>query len=741
MRVFPDRKSYFMKLMLSYTALVLSVTLLICATSYTLASAYSQKMMSDLDNDVLKQYAELFGDAIVSQVNATYRTLIADNLLTQAYAHSLVQGGSLSLWTAYNAYASLQKLINTAPHIAAIHVLYVNSRVLISSRLGLKYVDMYEDRLSDILPWREPFLSQAEPSQWMNLPDGEIYFVAAYPNMQLSAATMMVAFELDMAAVRKELGRLTSAGTHGILLMDSAGRCIAQSGTSDYAPDLPQTVGETKGGVVRADGQNFYVTRATIPGNDWYLYKVTPMNELFSGFRSIQRAIVLIGALCAVAGLAVAYVTTRRMYDPLRRVTELLRKKGSFAPADFPSGGNEYALLGHAITQVDQRLSDLRAQMEHNRPLLEHNFLLGLVDAQITQAADIEQWRGLIGLPAEEGAPCYCLLLACQEDVHAVLDLAVAQMLEFELAGKMMQLAKPPARCVATRLRPNCLCALYMGEGHPQRIAQELREDAMRRYGMPVYVGVGAAVRHMVHLRDSYTQAAEALAYARMMPNACTWFFADLPRGDAQPPQTLESALARLRQCIHLRDEGEALPVLDELLAALPAVGLPLCALEGFARRLCACVSGVQGAEDAPLPDMPTLSRQLRAQLGARMEALARSGGKTDELIRRVKAYIGAHLGEDLSLSQLSAHAGVSRSYLSRVFKERERQNLLDYITELRLQKAGALLADTRMSIDSIALSVGFMTHHYFAKRFKTRFSLTPSDYRAQRASERGYPA
>lgn len=54
----------------------------------------------------------------------------------------------------------------------------------------------------------------------------------------------------------------------------------------------------------------------------------------------------------------------------------------------------------------------------------------------------------------------------------------------------------------------------------------------------------------------------------------------------------------------------------------------------------------------------------------------------------------------------------------------------MNYVTELRINKAKELLKDDTMKIGEISASVGFNDMRYFAKIFKKYMGVTPSDYR-----------
>ncbi len=88
---------------------------------------------------------------------------------------------------------------------------------------------------------------------------------------------------------------------------------------------------------------------------------------------------------------------------------------------------------------------------------------------------------------------------------------------------------------------------------------------------------------------------------------------------------------------------------------------------------------------------------------------------------------------EYFSVDQICKEIGVSRVQLYRKVKALVGFNVNDYILNVRLHKAKFLLADQQLSISEVAFKVGFSTQAYFSTVFKSKFSLTPSEYREKK--------
>ena len=112
---------------------------------------------------------------------------------------------------------------------------------------------------------------------------------------------------------------------------------------------------------------------------------------------------------------------------------------------------------------------------------------------------------------------------------------------------------------------------------------------------------------------------------------------------------------------------------------------------------------------------------------------LSEHSGKTinfDSRIAYVISYIEDNLCRDLSLNELSSIIGFHPSYFVRFFKNATGYTPHEFIQKKRIDKAQKMLLDETMSIQEIALNVGFADAHYFSRYFKKITGFTPKSYR-----------
>nr|WP_276008888.1 AraC family transcriptional regulator [Aequitasia blattaphilus] len=109
---------------------------------------------------------------------------------------------------------------------------------------------------------------------------------------------------------------------------------------------------------------------------------------------------------------------------------------------------------------------------------------------------------------------------------------------------------------------------------------------------------------------------------------------------------------------------------------------------------------------------------------------------KTGNVVEKAKEHIRNHFAEELSLDYIAKEIGISPYYLSKLFKECEGVNYIEYVTELRMDYAKDALQNSDKSIKEICHDSGYSDPNYFSRIFKKWTGKTPTDYREKRADE-----
>lgn len=107
------------------------------------------------------------------------------------------------------------------------------------------------------------------------------------------------------------------------------------------------------------------------------------------------------------------------------------------------------------------------------------------------------------------------------------------------------------------------------------------------------------------------------------------------------------------------------------------------------------------------------------------------SDKKYTEIIEKAKIYIQENYqNEEMSLQSVASNVNVSSNHFSAIFRKETGETFIDYLTEVRMNKAKDLLTCTSMKTSEIGFEVGYRDPHYFSYIFKKMVGMSPKDYR-----------
>ncbi len=138
------------------------------------------------------------------------------------------------------------------------------------------------------------------------------------------------------------------------------------------------------------------------------------------------------------------------------------------------------------------------------------------------------------------------------------------------------------------------------------------------------------------------------------------------------------------------------------------------------------CFSAYISAVTFPMV-MKNLYRKLEDYIRL---AQRNSQDKVRKPIGEAVLFIKKNYGNQISEEDVAQASHVSTAYLSRLFKEELEVDFHEYLTQIRLEEAEKLLAETNLSVKEIAGRVGYPDEKYFSKLFRKITGMKPTEYR-----------
>ncbi|HZG83761.1 response regulator [Paenibacillus sp.] len=300
------------------------------------------------------------------------------------------------------------------------------------------------------------------------------------------------------------------------------------------------------------------------------------------------------------------------------------------------------------------------------------------------------------------------------------------------------------------------LAAEKPDEAGLQRLGALLQQLSKQLEGAPSFsFGVGGW-KSAAELRQAYREARVALLHRPLHAFGALLGYPPSPSaGGAYPTEAEHSFLLALQT----GNPGVAAEYFDALFARLTTPGSTVDSMQRGANVLLHSIEkqlreggarfdAVAGKSPAACAEAiarrndPDSLRALfeKELLPALLAHYNRSGEKQgDRIVREVEKWIAAHYDQPLSMQTISAMHYMNPDYLSRLFKKSTGRNFVDYLTDVRIEKAKALMKLETYKNYEIAQMVGYEDYRYFSQIFKKKTGMTIGEFR-ESAAARGKP-
>ncbi len=400
--------------------------------------------------------------------------------------------------------------------------------------------------------------------------------------------------------------------------------------------------------------------------------------------------------------------------------------------------------------------SAIRTLLERIRVKLDEESRQSGQNSQLQQVLTHSMIMNLCnGLPLEQSRGASYLNTTCPITAVRISE-RDKQPLPQDLREEIFAKLQP---CQIVSPAENELLCVLEGERKQNEMIQQLENliGLVSVGGVRMCVGVSEEFSGYADLRMAALQAAKAMRYQKARDSAGVTSFRLMREMYLNTKESAQEQIAQLASALSSPDTRGTL--IRDMTAVLSAMETSADFSITMAQQFC---TELLIELDTPLQNLvsdhytrhSTLSAALMDVLAARslpeiqecmigyIQKILDELGQIDEtqnaveLIDRVKKYIQNHFAENLTLSVLSEVFFVCPAYLSRLFKKKTGINFVDYLTNLRIEKAKEFLAIPNMKIYTIAEMVGYENPRYFSRIFKESSGISPQEYRTMVCSD-----
>lgn len=717
----------FFKFLLSYLLVLLIPVLLINGLfGYRFIQAYQKEIQAQVDVDLMH-----FGDTIDSEMQTLARTVDQMHLLMDFngfhFTDNPLEGkryvNNLSIYCTTNPF-----IREMALYLRNEDYMFIDqSTCKVELFLGqlYRFENTDPDRLMDQLVHGERRM--VLPAQMVKTPGKDVEYITVleplYTDYQTIKGTCIFFIEADTIRnrIHNQLGKYGAV----LCIRDRDGRLL-------FASDKEF---EDQEGILE---NNQYFTSVHVSDQTgWTYVAYVPQDQHFlQKINTINRELLFITIFVLILAGVLISVLMRMNYSPIRRLGEkassLLnnpKQKGELetisTTLDFLSDQNQY---------LSNKLQNSAAAIKSNRI---HKLLTGHYMSREDFNLDVQD----LNMKYEND-----WFFVAVVQIHGKIEEydAFALRLQELLSGFMESFytftPEPDKIILINGLKKE-------ESKRVEKALEQMRISVKEEYHLELTLGVGKIYSGTLSIPRSYLEARSALDYRFVKGNGNTILYKDLLVGDNAAFPYPKRQFEQLKEAISQSDQNMIHVSVSSLIDYIQKKNLPLFVAKGICFDILSLFIEISASFHYTLSDTVDLSGLMRLdtvddvirliqQLNTELASQPVSQPKqdSDRLLEEIIVYIRENcLRCDFSIQETAEHFNMLLPNLSQFFKEKTGQNILDYSTDFRMEKAKKLLADHKLTLKDISQQVGYYNVSSFIRRFKQLNGITPGDYRKLR--------
>ncbi|MFD0673409.1 response regulator [Cohnella sp. GCM10027633] len=278
-------------------------------------------------------------------------------------------------------------------------------------------------------------------------------------------------------------------------------------------------------------------------------------------------------------------------------------------------------------------------------------------------------------------------------------------------------------------------------------IGQFVSNNLKQYLNVGATIGISGLRADVTMLSKLMEEAVGAADWKKLHPDQNVFHYEDVA---AQETLNMVGWVAKVDECARLlKAGGDIAPIVKDLVRSLNDLSHAEELVHSYFGMLAYRVYGLllEGAQgNGPSLrrfDPDVLFRDSGAsgkieRLGGYIEEAGRTLGELTReremtILSRVTGYIRQHYrNPELKIQDIAQEAHFSPAYFGYWFKRETKQNVWDYVTELRIEEAKQLLVATDKKRYEIAYEVGYESPEHFSRMFKRYAGVSPADYRKE---------
>lgn len=491
------------------------------------------------------------------------------------------------------------------------------------------------------------------------------------------------------------------------------------------------------------------------PYTGWHIVRIVPESQFTRPLTLVRNVLIALAVVLIVVVTASAAAIGRWTFKPINRFVQAMTKQLAPKQPLIRKYSDEFHYFESTVQDILHDRDQLHKQVVESKPLIKWQLLTELLSGRHKNLAALQPHLNMLGIRLQGDS---YIVMSIEFDNMGQIASRDQKLYAYALCNVAEELINAESQGIAVEL-DNGKCAVIMNLGsgddterHMMRavaVADLMKNFAQEYFGRTVTIGLGDAVSSVGSIHLSYKQSLEALRYKLVLGGNSIITKEDIASDPSPRYYKMFAMIDDIVDSMKLLDDDKmrmqvrgwfesftehSVPsemILQLIIQCLmkaatttAEIGVEMDGVfpEQYLDRMLNQYEQLEQLEHFTVEVLESFVQRIKQKRGSR---------ERHEVIDKAILYIQAHyMRSDLSLNLLANEFHLSVSHLSKLFKEQEECNFIDYLMDIRMTKAKEALSHTDEKVRDIAERVGYTNANSFVRIFKKMTGLTPTEYR-----------
>lgn len=500
---------------------------------------------------------------------------------------------------------------------------------------------------------------------------------------------------------------------------------------------------------IQDKGEQWSILAISSKVTKWTYVVATPTEAITSRAKYVRNITFVVCFILLGIGLALSYIISQNLYRPIGQlINHFGTLKDKVPDAMKKQKMNEFSIINHYFQNFMQQNSELLSKISSSSVLIRdycvQSLLLGKNDSQsrlfTQEILDSFQFPNftVVVVDCEESSSLF----------SGKLEPTMMKLLELNgdrMSGVLTKITEKRYSILVNFSDENEL------KGMLGSLGTAVATTSINPMGQIVIIGVGNLHKHISYINRAFEEAVLSLDYRYIGSHCQVIYYREAvidEHADALIyfPIDIEQQLIA---CTITGDMDGVNQAIDQIMNRNAPSMMTVKLAKAIYRELFGTVQkiAVQGklvlkdlsiseALEQPILHQFKTIQEFKAYLQDMFIPLSevfiskKESGNL-KLKKEMIQFIEDHLSEELSLDRISSSFQINPKYASRFFKDQTGSNFVDYVNQLRVNKAKELMSEhPELKIGEIAEQVGFLSLNTFINTFKKCEKMTPGQFK-----------